>query len=150
VVRDAAGIQAQDPTAAALSIRVRSRGLSAGGVERARTQERSIVASWLMRGTLHLVAAEDHGWLVALVGPVFVAAGRRRLAQLGLDHDTTARAVRAIEDALAEHGPLARGPLADHLRAGGVPVEPGGQAVVHLIRRAALEGRVCLGPRGGA
>ncbi len=147
MVRSTAGLQAQDAAAAALSVRVRSSGLRAVDVERARVEARSVVAMWCMRGTLHLVAAEDHGWLTALFGPVFIAAGSRRLAQLGLTPDATARGVRTIVGALAEHGPLARRALAEQLRAGGIPVEPGSQAVIHLIRRAALEGTVCLGPR---
>ena len=38
-----------------------------------------------MRGTLHLVAREDHGWLHALTAAQSAATSRRRLAQLGGD-----------------------------------------------------------------
>ena len=37
-----------------------------------------------MRGTLHLVPAEDARWLVALLGPVGLARGRRRREQMGI------------------------------------------------------------------
>ena len=102
-----------------------------------------------MRGTLYLVATEDVGWLLAALGPVFVAAGRRRLAQLGLDEDAVAGGVRSIRDALAEDGPLTRGEILARLRRLGVAPGPDGRsgyASTHLLRRAALEGVVVFGP----
>jgi hypothetical protein len=46
-------IQAQDPRGARLAIRARSAGLSASDVDAALTQRRSLIVSWLNRGTLH-------------------------------------------------------------------------------------------------
>lgn len=79
------GIQAQDAHAAELALRVRSVGLVAADVERARVQERSIIRTWAQRGTLRLLAVEDAGWLLSLLGPVFIAGDLRRRAELGLD-----------------------------------------------------------------
>jgi Winged helix DNA-binding domain len=146
VVRRVVGLPAQLLPASPLAVRARSRGLTAADVDRARLEERSIVWTWAMRGTLHLVAAEDLGWMNALFGPVGVARGRRRLRELGVDEDAAVRGVAVIRDALARHGPLTRGAIAEELRAGGVDVEPGTQAVIHLIFRAALEGVLCGGP----
>jgi hypothetical protein len=84
VVRELVGVQAQEPVAAALSIRVRTRGLTRADVERALVEERSIVRLWAMRGTIHLVAAEDAAWLVDLFGPLALRASQRRLEQLGV------------------------------------------------------------------
>lgn len=147
VVGAVCGVQAQDPQAAALSVRARSRGLSRADVVDALLDDRSIVRTWCQRGTFHLLAADDVRWLLALLGPVFVRSGRRRLRQLGLDEDASARGVRVIADAVARHGPLTRAELGGHLRRHGVAVEPGTQAVVHLARRAALEAEVCVGPQ---
>ena len=66
VVRHLLGVQAQVLPAAAMALACRTDGLDAGSVERARGAERSIVLAWMMRGTLHLVAAEDYGWLLGL------------------------------------------------------------------------------------
>ena len=88
VVKDLCGIQAQEAPAAALSIRVRSAGLVAADVERARVEERTITRTWGLRGTLHLLATEDLGWLIPLLGPVFIAGDRRRRAELGLPRRT--------------------------------------------------------------
>ena len=85
LVRDLCGLQAQDLSAATLAVRPRSSGLTASDVERARLEERTIVRTWCMRGTLHLVAADDLGWLLPLLGPVFVRKSQRRYDQLGLN-----------------------------------------------------------------
>src|SRR2546423_3384262 len=148
VVKELCGIQAQEAPAAALAVRVRSVGLVAANVEHARVQERSVVRTWGPRGTLHLLAAEDLNWLLPVLGPVFIAAGRRRRAELGLDEDTCAKGLRIIRDVLAHQGPLTRGELVEQLATRGMRIE--GQARPYLLQRAALEGIICLGPDRGA
>ena len=117
VVRVMGGIQAQDTAASRLAVRPRGAGLDARAVRGACNRERSLVRTWAMRGTLHMVAAEDVGWLVALLGPVFAASNRRRRLQLGLDDDRCARGLRAIRKVLGAHGPLPRGALVSRLAA---------------------------------
>lgn len=148
IVKALCGIQAQDAPAAALAVRARSVGLLAADVEHARVQERSIIRTWGMRGTLHLLATEDPGWLLPLLGPLLIAASRRRSAELGLDEDAYTRGVRAIRDALASQGPLTRAELVKYLDRRGIRTE--GQAKAYLVYRAALEGFICLGPDRGA
>jgi len=147
VVKAVCGVQAQDAAAAALSVRVRCAGLVATDVERALVQERTIVRTWCMRGTLHLIAAEDLGWLLAYLGPVFIRAGRGRRAELGLDDETAARAVLALRELLEESGPLAREEIVERLAARGIRLA--GQARPHLLGLAALEGVICPGPNRG-
>jgi hypothetical protein len=145
VVRAVGGLQAQDTPASRLAVRPRSRGLDEAAVRRACNQDRSVVRTWAMRGTLHMVAAEDAGWLVALLGPVFAAADRRRRLQLGLDDDLCERALAALPAVLAA-GPRSRADLVRGLAAEGVRIDPGGQAPAHLVGYAALRGLVCRGP----
>jgi Winged helix DNA-binding domain len=145
VVRAVGGLQAQDTPASRLAVRPRSTGLDEAAVRRACAQDRSVVRTWAMRGTLHLVAAEDAGWLVALLGPVFAAADRRRRLQLGLDDGLCERALEALPAVLAG-GPLSRADLVSGLAAEGVRVDPGGQAPAHLVGYAAMRGLVCRGP----
>src|SRR6478609_6228048 len=76
-------VQAQDLRGARLAVRARTRGLSVRDVDRALTEDRSLVISWLNRGTLHLVRREDYGWLHALTTPQLLAGNTRRLAQEG-------------------------------------------------------------------
>ena len=144
VVADVCGVQAQEAPAAALAVRVRSTGLTAQDVEHALLQERSVVRTWCMRGTLHLIAAQDLGWLLPLLGPIFVSEGRRRRAELGLDGETCASGLRLIREILASQGALTRAELVDQLASRGIKLV--GQASYHLIRYAALESLVCLGP----
>jgi hypothetical protein len=100
-----------------------------------------------MRGTLHLIAAEDAGWLLGLLGPVFIRATRRRRAELGLDDETAARAVRLLRQVLAERGPQTRDEIVEQLAARGIRLT--GQARPHLLSLAALEGTICTGPSRG-
>ncbi|MGH2493935.1 MAG: winged helix DNA-binding domain-containing protein [Ktedonobacteraceae bacterium] len=147
-VKELCGIQAQDARAATLAVRVRSAGLVADDVEQARVQERSIIRTWGLRGTLHLLATEDFGWLLSLLGPVFVAGDQRRRAELGLDEDTCVKGISALRDILANQGLLTRAEIVEQLAIQtGMRLE--GQAAPHLLFRAALEGIICLGPDRG-
>ena len=151
ILHDVCGLQAQAWSAATLGMRARSAGLDAGKVTRALNHDRSIVRTWLMRGTLHVVAAEDVRWLLHLLGPVFAHAAARRHAQLGLDDDLKTRGVAAIRTILAKTGPLTRYELVDQLRNWRVVLDAKTQAAIHLIALAGLMGVVCLGPdRNGA
>jgi Winged helix DNA-binding domain len=101
-------IQGQDPRGARLAIRARTTGLSAIDVDRALGEQRTLLITWLNRGTLHLVRSEDYPWLHALTAPGLLTANARRLAQEGLTPATSERGVAVIERSLAEHGPLTR------------------------------------------
>ena len=129
VVRRLLAVQAQDPRAARVALRAR-------GAER--VDESALVTTWLLRGTLHLVAVEDLGWLHALTGALVRPQTERRLAELGA---APARALRVIERALAD-GPRSRADLADRLRAAGLAAE--GQIVPHLLGLAASRGTLVL------
>ena len=147
VVRDVCGVQAQDAAAAALSIRARRAGLVAADVERALAEERSIVRTWCMRGTLHLVAAEDVGWLLKLFGPIFIRSNRGRRAKLGLSDEVAERGVRALRSVLAKHGALTRAEIVEQLASHDIRLT--GQARPHLLALAALQGVICYGPARG-
>src|SRR5260221_14657858 len=148
VVKELCGLQAQDAFAAMLAVRVRSTGLAAADIENARVQERSVVRTWGMRGTLHLLAKDDLSWLLPLLGPVFVAGGRRRRAELGLDEDIYARGIRINRNVLTNHGPLTRDELVEQLATHGIRRQR--QARPYFMHRGALGGIICLGPDRGA
>lgn len=147
VVKELCGIQAQELPSAALAIRVRTTGLVATDVELARIEERSVIRTWGLRGTLHLLATEDTGWLLPFLGPVFIAGDRRRRVELGLDEETCARAIHILRDILANQAPLTRAELVEQLANHSIRLE--GQARPHLLSCAALEGVICFGPNRG-
>lgn len=146
LLRQVVGLQAQVLSAAALGLRARSKGLRASDVTGAINVERTIVRSWLMRGTLHLVAADDLRWLVQLLGPVFARAGATRHAQLGLNDDLKTRGVVALRRILSDAGALTRNELLDRVRDRGIALDPKTQAPIHLIGIAAMNGVLCAGP----
>lgn len=146
ILREVCGLQAQLFSATALGMRARSPGLSAANVTQALNGERSIIRTWLMRATLHVVAAEDVRWLVDLLGPVFARGAATRHLQLGLTDDLKTRGVGAIRRILADAAPLTRYELVDRLRRRHVVLDPRTQAPIHLIALAAMQGILCLGP----
>jgi Winged helix DNA-binding domain len=97
-----------------------------------------------MRGTLHLVASGDYGWLVPLVLEPRIANAHRRLRREGVPSDQPAKAVRLIERMLDREGPLTRAEIAQRLRRRAIRTE--GQAIAHLVWLAAAEGLICYGP----
>lgn len=142
--RDVFAFQAQDLPAAVLSIRARARGLNAGQVEGALRTPRAFTWTWSLRGTLHLLAAEDARWLVPFLGPQFTAGDRRRMGDLGWDEERAEEALRLVAGALARQGELTRAEITGLLAAHGFPHE--GQAPIHLIARAAWHGILCPVP----
>jgi Winged helix DNA-binding domain len=144
VVRRLLAVQAQDLRAARLALRARIPGLTAADVDRSLTEQRSLVVAWLCRGTLHLVTADDYSWLLSLTAPTRMANSRRRLGQLSVSPDAAEKAMKVIERALANEGPLTRPQLAERLEAKGIRTE--GQAIAHLVGLAALRGIALLGP----
>jgi hypothetical protein len=139
-------VQGQDPRGFRLAVRARTRGLGAADVDAA-LDDGSLVVSWLNRGTLHLVRAEDYWLLQPLTTPQLVTGNARRLAQEGVPPEAAERGVRAIEQALASDGPLTRAALRPRVAAAGVRVE--GQALVHVLFLAALRGLIVRGPMAG-
>jgi hypothetical protein len=140
-------VQAQDPRGVRLAIRARTEGLAAADVDRALTVDRTLVITWLNRGTLHLVRAEDYPRLQALTTPPLLAANARRLAQTGVTPGAAERGVAVVERSLAREGPLTREALGARLAAAGVPTK--GQALVHVLMLASLRGVTVRGPMQG-
>jgi len=144
VVRALLAVQAQDARAARLALRARQAGLDPAVVDTSVSDDRSLVVAWLMRGTLHLVAREDHAWLLGLAAPRQEAGSARRLAQEGVPPRDAERALAVVERALAGDGPLTRAELGARIAAAGVRSE--GQALPHLLALAARRGIAVHGP----
>jgi hypothetical protein len=131
-------VQAQDPRGFRLAVRARTRGLGASDVERA-LDSGELLVSWLNRGTLHLVRAEDWAWLHALTTPQLETSNARRLQQEGVSD--APRAVRRVVRALAD-GPRTRAQL-------GEATGLAGQALVHVLFAATIDGLIVRGPMVG-
>jgi winged helix DNA-binding protein len=147
VARRLLAVQGQDPRGVRLAVRARTAGLSTADVDRALTEERSLLITWLNRGTLHLVRSEDYPWLHALTAPPHFKATARRLAQLGVTPARAERGVAVVEHSLAEDGPLTREQLGERIASAGVRTE--GQALIHILALACLRGLAVRGPMVG-
>ncbi len=137
-------VQAQDPRGARLAIRSRAAEVTAADVDTSLTDHRSLVVSWLNRGTLHLVRAEDYWWLHPLTTPQLAAGSARRLAQEGVSPGQAERGIDVMTEEMGARGPRTRDELRAALDASGVPTA--GQALVHVLFAAALRGGLVRGP----
>ncbi len=137
-------VQAQDPRAARLALRVRVDGAHASDVDHALSHARSLIITWVNRGTLHLIAAEDEPLLHVLTTPQLRTSSDRRLTQEGVSQAALERGLAAIVKALAGAGPMTRAQLRVVLQRARTPVA--GQALVHILFRATLDGLIVRGP----
>ena len=142
-------IQGQDPRGARLAVRSRTAGLTAADVDRALTADRSLLITWLNRGTLHLVRSEDYWWLHPLTAkPQFQLGCLRILGRRGVSQQQADRGVAIVERAIRSDGPLVRAELASRLAAGGLPTDSG--VALHVLMLASLRGLAVRGPMIGA
>jgi len=137
-------IQGQDPRGARLAVRARSEGLVASDVDRA-LDERRLIITWVNRGTLHLIRSEGYPLLHALTTPPLWTSCRTRLKQTGVG-DKADRGVETVRRALAD-GPRTRAELRDALDSADVPTA--GQALIHILFYASLQGVCVRGPMRG-
>jgi hypothetical protein len=83
-VRWLTGLQAQDYHGSLTSVALRTTSGTRHAVEAA-LNAGEIVRSWPIRGTLHLVVAEDLPWMLHLAAPRVLTGAAARRTQLGLD-----------------------------------------------------------------
>jgi hypothetical protein len=139
-------MQAQDFTGVKWSVALRTTDATEADVEAA-CDAGEIVRSWPMRGTLHLVAAEDLPWMLELTAPRALASAAQRRAVLGI---TEAEAEHARDLAVASlpgRSTLTRAALLSAIEAGGVATS--GQRGYHLLWYLAQTGTLVLGPTSG-
>ncbi len=146
VVRRLGAVQAQAFGSALWAVGLRMEAATEALVEQA-IRDKTIVRTWPMRGTLHLVAAEDARWLLALLTPRILANSARRHQQLDLDEATFARAEGLFAAALESGAALTRSQMMAVLEQGGIATA--GQRGYHLLGWAAQRGLTCFGPRQG-
>jgi len=136
VAAAAVGLQAQDPGAARLGVRARSGAVDETSVLDALRLERSVVRTWLMRSTVHLVAAVDLRWMTTLFGPMMERGYRTRWRQLGITEPLVESAVPHVRELLDGRGR-------------GIRLASDGQAATHLLVALSARGITCRGPDQG-
>jgi hypothetical protein len=142
-VRRLAAAQAQDYPGALTSIALRTASRLRADVVAA-LDAGEVVRSWPMRGTLHLVAADDLRWFLDTVGVRALTGIGKRWSGLELDERQAERARELVVEALAGGGRATRADLLAAIDRGGIAVP--GQRGYHLLWYLAQTGTLCLGP----
>jgi hypothetical protein len=147
IARAIAGPQAQDLYAGPLTFRSRNRRLTAADIDRARTEERSLLRTWVMRMTIHMIPTDDAGWMLTLFEPAIEKWSRRRLEHFGMSPGTQSKALGVVKRALEKEGPLTRPEIAERISRAGIELDSSTR--LHIILVAVTSGIVCLGPDRG-
>jgi Winged helix DNA-binding domain len=147
------GVHAQVLSSAELSLWARVDNLQRGAVQRALWEQRTLIKTWAMRGTLHLLPASElpqwHGAL-ATSKRYRTAAGWKRLLGITLDEldrltDTIGKAlhgrVLTREQLVREVGRISR----SKALAGKIALNSWGT----VFKPAAFAGHLCFGPSVG-
>ena len=145
-VRSLTAVQGQDYPGGLTSVALRTDGRRLSDVTAA-LDDGDVVRSWPMRGTLHLVAANDLHWLLDLLAPRILAGSATRRAALGLTDDDIEEARAVVVAALAGGRAMRRDALLAAMADGGVPTT--GQRGYHLLWFLAQSATLCLGPTDG-
>ncbi|RBY94549.1 winged helix DNA-binding domain-containing protein [Blastococcus sp. TBT05-19] len=145
-VRGLAAVQGQDLPGAVTSVALRTAGHRRADVLAA-MDDGTVVRSWPMRGTLHLLLAEDLPWMLDLLGPRALAGLERRRAALELTGADAERAREIVVAVLSGGRRLSRAALLTAIHGGGVATT--GQRGYHLLWFLSQTGTLCLGPTDG-
>ncbi len=139
-------VQAQDYPAAKWGISLRLPAATETAIEKA-IAERAIVRTWALRGTLHILAAEDIRWVLELIRPAVIPHHAPYNRRLGLDEAVFAHSRAVMEKALQGGKLLTRKELAAILTENDIPTHE--LRMNFLLYRAALDGVICFGPLHG-
>ena len=112
VVRDHVGIQAQVMSLAELQLNARLDGLRPADVRDALWTDRTLVKTWAMRGTLHLIASDDLASFVAAAPTRGQWGGPAWLKYFGVTAEELATIFATVETAL-DAEPMTRAELVD-------------------------------------
>ena len=143
VVERLFALQAQDWRSARQAVGVRAPGLTSSDVVAAMNAGQ-IVRSWPMRGTIHLVAARDIGWMQRLTNAKVLAGAPARRALLGITDAVLERATAATAAALTGGHSLSRSEIDEVWTAAGIDWQPNWR--YHLIWWLCQTGVTTFGP----
>lgn len=109
--------------------------------------EKRIVRSWPMRGTLHFVQGHDLAWMLELTTPRLLQQAKARHTQLGLSSHIFDKARTIATEALSGERSLSREEFQNLLEQNGISTDAG--RGYHIIWLLAQTGTLCWGPTEG-
>jgi hypothetical protein len=151
VVRKIGGLHAQLMSAAELSLWARVADLSAADVQGSLWQDRKLVKTWAMRGTLHLLAADEFSLYIGALSSFKHFRRSSWLKYHGVSLTELEALIESVRTTL-DGGGLTREQLAD------VVAEGAGQPKLRdllrsgwgtLLKPVAFQGYLCFGPSRG-
>lgn len=139
-------LQAQDLPGARWSIGLRIPGSTQIDVDAALTSG-AIVRSWPMRGTLHIVAPEDLGWMLDIAVRRQATWAAKRRADLGIADSELERAGQIAAEAMTGGRWMRRDTLLSAWQESGIPTT--GQRGYHLLWNLSHQKLIVFGPPDG-
>ncbi len=145
-VRWMTAMQAQDLAAGMWAVGSRVPGSGLSDV-RAAIDAGTIVRSWPMRGTLHLVPPEDLRWMLDLTAERLLRSVASRHRELGITWPDIEKCRDIALELIAASGPVSRAGLFAALEAAGQPTT--GQRGIHILGTLCRHAWLVLGPMAG-
>ncbi len=149
-VRDVCGVQSQVLKAAVMSVLVRTEDVTIDDIERALWEDRTLVKTWCMRGTLHLIPSADLPLYTKTFGDKLSYNNRKYLVKEGLPNRRIDSMLKEVMDVLGSE-PLTKEEIAREVsarfgRTRGWIGHPWGV----FLRLGCYNGSICFGPPRGA
>ncbi len=144
-------LQGQDWTSSRWALGVRAPGTVDADVLEA-FNNGGLVRSWPMRGTIHVLAAEDIGWVQAATGRQVLRGAAKRREFLGLDDASLAKMTDVAVERLSGGNSLSRDELGRAWSEAGITGQAGaglGQWRYHVIWWLSQNGLIVAGPVDG-
>ncbi|CAM3763474.1 winged helix DNA-binding domain-containing protein [Smaragdicoccus niigatensis] len=139
-------MQAQEIGSGLWSLGARLPGRSIDEI-RQEQEDRSIVRTWPMRGTVHWVPSADAKWMLELTGVKVLAGAEYRRKYHGLEEATVNQAVDVLGNALKERTRLTRAQCLESIEKAGIST--GGQMGYHFLWYASQVGVTAIAPNVG-
>lgn len=139
-------MQAQDLASVKWSLGLRLPRLVESNIDAA-IEGGSILRTWPMRGTIHMIPSRDARWMLQTMGVRTLSGVAKRWEYLGLDRATVESAGEFLGESLRGKRRLTRSEAADALTQAGIDVT--GQRLYHLLWHASQIGITCIGPTVG-
>lgn len=146
VVRWFGAMQAQDVASGHWSFGVRLPGVTETDINLA-TEQRQIVRTWPMRGTIHFVPPADAHWMLEVTGARQLRGLAPRWSRLGIDESMVRQASEVLAEALAGDRLMTRAECIEVLNSAGL--EATGQRAYHYLWWASQTGVTVIGPQRG-
>ncbi len=147
VTRWLGAVQSQEYAQSLWALGLRTQAATAASIEAA-IDRGAILRTWPMRGTIHLVPAEDARWMVHLLAGRPVRLVRNTYRKIGLTDDVLARAADVVTGALRGGRQLPRKDLYALLTSAGIDcsASPNGGRGNHILGYLSHTGLLCIGP----